>query len=162
MSASVCLQSQQTATKLNVTSFQIEKEKQGSNSGALKQVINAVKQPIQEKTPWSCPVHDITAKAENRENEGIPNLWGLWQWDGERSIVNRSELPEQWSQKLSAWPGIIQGIWKQERSFLLIRYGTNKRGWKLQFFLPSFRNKSHAQSPIVVWPSACFWRLSNK
>lgn len=49
MPASVCLQPQQTAIQLNVTGFQTEKEKYGSYLGALKQIINAIKQPTQEK-----------------------------------------------------------------------------------------------------------------
>lgn len=108
---SMCLQSQQTAIKLNITGFQSEKEKQWSYLGALKKIINAVKQPTQEKL-LGLPSPQHSCQGGEQSDEGISNLWGLWERGGDRGVVNSSELPGQGSQKLSAWPVIIKATWK--------------------------------------------------
>lgn len=134
---SVCLQSQQTAIKLNVTGFQIEEGKKWSYLGALKQIVNPIKQPTQEKLLG--PVQSTTQ---------LPR-WRTKRWGNIKPLRSlgkgwRQKCSEQFRAsramitKLSAWPGLIQGTWKQERSFLLIRYGTKKCEGKIHFFLTSF------------------------
>lgn len=86
MPASVCLQPQQTAIQLNVTGFQTEKEKHGSYLGALKQIINAIKQPTQEKLLG--PVQSTTQLPRQRTER--------WQ-----NIKPLSSLGKGWRQKHS-------------------------------------------------------------
>lgn len=61
--ASVCLQSQQTATKQ--VSDRERKAMKLLKSTQANNKCNRAAHP--GTTPWSCPVHDTTAKAENRE-----------------------------------------------------------------------------------------------